>query len=192
MIITMRPGSVTVAAGTATCASTLAMATAVPGFSPVQRAACSVSPPAFWPIGRMSRVIFSSTTFSKRGSRALKILLGREAFALRPDGLVTGGAGVARLHAGQLPDHPVGGFDQAVGGGVDFGGFIQDLQDLGEEPFGGDLAAVAVQPALPHLAGGLVDLVGFGLGGVVFPQLHPGVRTCRGIRAGRTAACRRL
>ena len=37
MIMTMRPGSTTVAAGTETCASTLATATAVPGLRPVQR-----------------------------------------------------------------------------------------------------------------------------------------------------------
>ena len=46
MIITILPGSVTVAAGTATCASTLATATAVPAFRPVQLAACAVNPPA--------------------------------------------------------------------------------------------------------------------------------------------------
>ena len=39
MIITMVPGWVTVAAGTETCASTFAIATAVPGFNPVHSAA---------------------------------------------------------------------------------------------------------------------------------------------------------
>ena len=71
--------------------------------------------------------------------------LGREAFALGPDGLVTGGAGVALFLAGQLPDDPVGGFEEALGGGVDFGVFVEDLPDLGEEPFGADLTAVAVE-----------------------------------------------
>ena len=42
MTMTMRPGSVTVAAGTETWASTLATATAVPGRRPVQAAASSV------------------------------------------------------------------------------------------------------------------------------------------------------
>ncbi len=46
MIMTMRPGSVTVAAGTATCASTFAIATAVPGRSPVHAAASADRPPA--------------------------------------------------------------------------------------------------------------------------------------------------
>jgi len=45
MMMTMRPASVTVAAGTATWASTLATATAVPGFRPVQVAASSVRLP---------------------------------------------------------------------------------------------------------------------------------------------------
>ena len=76
MMITMRPGSATVAAGTATWASTLAMATAVPGFRPVHSAACSVNPPAFCPSSRMSSDSFSSTKFSRRGSSALKNALG--------------------------------------------------------------------------------------------------------------------
>ncbi len=71
--------------------------------------------------------------------------LGWEAFALGPDRFVTGGGVVARLNPGELPDHPVGGFNEAVGGSVDIRGFIQDLPDLGEEPFRADLAAVAVE-----------------------------------------------
>jgi hypothetical protein len=59
MMMTMRPGPVTVAAGTATCASTLPTATAVPGLSPVHAAACAVSPPARAPCGRMSVESFS-------------------------------------------------------------------------------------------------------------------------------------
>ncbi len=54
----------------------------------------------------------------------------REALALGPQGLVASGAGVARLHASQLPDDPVGGFQQPVGSGVDLRGFVQDLQAL--------------------------------------------------------------
>ncbi len=62
----------TVAAGTLTCASTLAMATAVPGRRPVQPAACSVNSPALSPMGETLRLIFSSTMLAKRGSRAAK------------------------------------------------------------------------------------------------------------------------
>ena len=72
MIMTMRPGSTTVDAGAATWASTLAIATAVPGRSPVHAAASSEMPPARSPMGRMSRVIFSSITSARRGSRAAK------------------------------------------------------------------------------------------------------------------------
>ena len=46
MIATIVPGSVTVTAGTETCASTLATATAVPGTRPVHAAARSLRPPA--------------------------------------------------------------------------------------------------------------------------------------------------
>ena len=97
MMITMRPTSVTVAAGTLTCASTLATATAVPGRRPVHAAACSVSSPALSPMGEMSRLIFSSTTFSKRGSRALKKAGAGISLLLGPDGFVAGRARVARL-----------------------------------------------------------------------------------------------
>ena len=72
MIMTIRPSSMTVAAGVATWASTLAMATAVPGRSPVQAAASAEIPPARWPMLEMSRLIFSSTTLANRGSRAAK------------------------------------------------------------------------------------------------------------------------
>ena len=72
MIITIRPGSTTVAAGTATWASTLATATAVPGRRPVQAAASAVRPPARSPVRAMSRRIFSSTTSARRGSSASK------------------------------------------------------------------------------------------------------------------------
>ena len=72
MIATSVPGAVTVAAGAETCASTFATATGVPGRRPVQAAARSLSPPARSPIGTIRRDIFSSTTRSKRGSRAAK------------------------------------------------------------------------------------------------------------------------
>ena len=72
MITTIVPGSVTVAAGADTCASTFATATGVPGCRPVQRRRALVSPPARLPIGASVRDIFSSTTCSKRGSSAAK------------------------------------------------------------------------------------------------------------------------
>ncbi len=72
MTMTMRPGSVTVTAGTETWASTLATATAVPGRRPVQAAASSVSSPAFSPMESTSRDILSSTIVARRGSSAAK------------------------------------------------------------------------------------------------------------------------
>ena len=72
MISTIVPGSVTVAAGVATWASTFATATAVPGRRPVQAAACSLSPPARVPSGEIARDIFSSTTCSNLGSSTAK------------------------------------------------------------------------------------------------------------------------
>ena len=72
MITTIEPGSVTVAAGAETWASTLATATGVPARRPVSAAARSVSTPALLPSGRSVRDIFSSTTCSKRGSSAAK------------------------------------------------------------------------------------------------------------------------
>ncbi len=72
MMIVITPGSMACAAGGVACASTLATATAVPGRKPVQPAASSVSPPAFAPRGRMSRLIFVSTTSAKSGLSAAK------------------------------------------------------------------------------------------------------------------------
>ena len=72
MTATMRPGPVTVAAGTDTWASTLATATAVPGRRPVQAAASAVSSPAREPMGTIVRDIFSSTMPASRGSSAAK------------------------------------------------------------------------------------------------------------------------
>ena len=69
---TIRPGAVTVQAGTETCASTLAIATGVPGRNPVQTAASAVSVPAQRPMGVTSRDIFWSTTSARRGSSAAK------------------------------------------------------------------------------------------------------------------------
>ena len=72
MIATSVPHAVTVEAGAETWASTFATATAIPGRSPVQPAACSVSRPATSPKRTIERDIFSSTTWAKAGSRAAK------------------------------------------------------------------------------------------------------------------------
>ncbi len=99
----------------------------------------------------------------------------REAGLLLPDGLVTGRAGATGFAAGELPNDPVGGLDQAVCSTVDVGGLVEDLQRLGEEPFRGDLTAVALEPGLAAQAGHLVDAVSLGMGGVMLPELDPGV-----------------
>ena len=65
---------------------------------------------------------------------------------------------------------------QAVRGGVDLGRLVEDLERLREEPLRRDLPAVAVEPVLPGRPGDLVDAVRLGLGGVVLPELDPGVR----------------
>ena len=105
-----------------------------------------------------------------------EVALVREAVPLRPHRLVAGRARVPGLRAGQPPDDPVGGLDQAVRLRVDLGRLVEDLQRLREEPLGGDPPAVPVEPRLPGLAGDLVDPVGLGLRGVVLPELDPGMR----------------
>ena len=177
MIMTIRPGPSTVTAGTATCASTLATATAVPGFRPVQAAASAEMPPARSPTGDtdVAAHLLVDDVGEARIERR-KVAGVREAVALGPHGLVAGRAGVARLDAGEPPDHPVGGLDQPVRRRVDLRGLIQDLERLGEEPLGRDLAAVARQPGLAGLARDLVDAVRLRLRGVVLPELDPGVR----------------
>ena len=69
---TIVPGSVTPTAGTETWASTFAIATGVPGRSPVYAAASVESPPARSPRPRMSRDILSSTTDANSGASAAK------------------------------------------------------------------------------------------------------------------------
>jgi len=75
MIMTMIPGSVTRAAGTVTCASTLATATAMPGFRPIQAAASAVRSPARPPSGASSFFILVSITSARSGCSAAKYLL---------------------------------------------------------------------------------------------------------------------
>ena len=177
MIMTIVPGSVTVAAGTATCASTLATATAVPA-----RQAGPARRPR--PTGRrrarrrwrMSRRILVSMTSREPRIERREVGRVREPVALRPHRLVAGRAGVPRLDAGEPPDDPVGRLDQPVGGRVDLRRLVEDLERLREEPLRRDLPAVPVQPRLARRARDRVDPVGLGLGGVVLPELHPGVR----------------
>ena len=140
MMMTMRPASTTVEAGTATCASTLATATAVPGFQTGPAGGLFGQPAGFTADGIDRQAHFLLDDVLQARVEGFEEILGREAFAPGPDGFITGGGIVAGFHAGELPDDPVGGFDQAVGRRVDFRGFIQDLPDFGEEPFRADLA----------------------------------------------------
>ena len=78
--------------------------------------------------------------------------------------------------AGQLPDDPVRGFEEPICGPVDIGRLAQDLESLREEPLGRDLAAISIEPRLVELAGDAVDVIRFGLRGVVLPELDPRVR----------------
>lgn len=102
--------------------------------------------------------------------------VGGRVAAVLVDALVAGGAGVAGLGAGQLPDDPVGRLDPAGAGRVDAGVLLQHLEGLRELPLGGDPASVAADPRFAALVGEGVDAVGLVLGGMVLPQLGPGVR----------------
>ncbi len=72
MIATICPGSIALAAGAVTCASTLPMATAMPGRSPVQRAASSVRPPARSPNGDRVRASLVLANPAKAGLSAAR------------------------------------------------------------------------------------------------------------------------
>ena len=100
----------------------------------------------------------------------------REPVLLRPERLVAGGAGVASLGAGELPDDPVGGLDQPLGAVIELGRLVEDLERLREEPLRRDLAAVPVEPRLSALCRDGVDAIGLGLSGVMLPELDPRVR----------------
>ena len=176
MMMTIRPGSRTVAAGTATWASTLANG---------DRSAWEESSPASGLLGQTARLrsewgegtghLLIDDVFHTR-IKGFEKRVRREAVTLGPEGLVACGTRVARFHAGELPHHPVGGLDQPSGGSIDFGGLVQDLPRLGKEPFGADLAAVAIQEGVSQVASDLSELVGFGLCSVMLPQLDPGMR----------------
>ena len=175
MMITMRPGSTTVTAGTATCASTLATATAVPGFKPGPgRSLRGQAAGLLAQLGDLAGHLVVDEALQPGIKRPVEGV-GRESLALGPDALVAGGGQVARLFAGELPDHPVGALDQPAGGGVHRRVLVEDLPGLGHEPLRADLAAVAVQEIEALFACDLVELVGLRLGGMVLPQVDPGV-----------------
>ncbi len=174
-----------------TWASTLATATAVPGGGP-SSAAASLGQPAGAAAERQDRPrhLLVDDVLEPRVERGEVGAVG-EPIPLRPHRLVAGGAAVARLDAGELPDDPVGGLDQPVGAGVDLGRLVQDLERLGEEPLGRDLAAVAREPRLAARRRHRRDAFGLRLRRVVLPELHPRVRLARATPRAGTAACRR-
>ena len=97
------------------------------------------------------------------------------ALGLAPHGLVTRHAGVAGFHAGKLHDHPVSRLHEAVHRVVQRRVFVQHLPDFGHHPFRGSLSPVSGQEFLPPLLRNAVQAVGLVLGGVVLPELDPGV-----------------
>ena len=170
------PGATACAAGAVTCASTLPMATAMPSGSPVQPARLGGQRPGPAPSaesGTPARRVCAKS--AKSGLQHREVVRGR-VVAVLVDPLVAGGAGVARLHAAQLPDDPVGRLDPPLGAPVDVRVLLEQLQRLGELPLRGDPPAVAADPGLAARVGEGVDPVGLRLGGVVLPQLRPGVR----------------
>jgi hypothetical protein len=94
--------------------------------------------------------------------------------AVLVEALVAGGAHVAGLSPAQLPGHPVGRLDPAVGPGVDLRVFLEQLQPLRELPLGRDTPAVARQPRFVAPLGERVDPVGVGLRRMVLPELDVG------------------
>ena len=111
-----------------------------------------------------------------------EVVVRRETVPLRPHRLVAGRADVAGLPTGQLPDDPVRCLEEPLGTSVDVRRLVEDLERLGEEPLGADLPAIAIQPGLAARARDVIDPIRFGLGGVVLPELDPGVRLGAQIR----------
>ena len=126
------------------------------------------------------------------GVERCKEVLGRVLSVLE-DAFVSSRAGVADVAAAELPDDPVGSLHPVIHGPVDFRIFFEELQPLGELPFGGDQATVAGKPGLAAFFGELVDAVRLWLGRVVAPQLDEGVRPVREAfqLVQRRAVCRR-
>ncbi len=100
----------------------------------------------------------------------------RVTLALMPALFVAAVARASGQLPGQLPDGPLTGLNEHVRVAIDLGLLLKGLQRLREEPFAGHNSAVASQPFHPAPAGQFVHLVGLRLGGVMFPELAPGVR----------------
>jgi hypothetical protein len=103
-------------------------------------------------------------------------VLARGELAVLVDGLVAGGAVVTRLLPAELPDDPVRTLHPTVSGAIGLLVLLEQLEALGEFPFGGDPPSVAAQPGLAALLGERVDAIGLPLCGVVLPELHVRVR----------------
>ena len=116
MTATKRPGLTTVAAGTDTWASTLATATGVPGARPVNVGSLAADDAGALAGARdLAGHLLVDDVGEARGQGGKELAVGESVF-LRPERLVAGGAGVAGLDPGELPDDPVSGLDQPVGG----------------------------------------------------------------------------
>ena len=132
------------------------------------------SVPARVPSGANSVPSFAAGAVES-GVGGVEVLDRREPFLRRPHRLVAGGAALAALDAGQVPDDPVGRLDEPVAGVVDLAILEPQLDQLREVPLRGDAPAVALEERLAALGGDLVEPVGDRLRGVVLPQLRPGV-----------------
>ncbi len=133
-------------------------------------------PPARPPSGANSRLIRVSITSANNGLSP-RNTHGADKHCPEPSPCTRpGSADVPRLDSCKLPNDPIGGFDEAFGSCVNIRRFLENLQRFAEEPLRGNLAAVARQPRLGHVAGGGIDLVGLRLRSMVLPQFNPGVR----------------
>jgi hypothetical protein len=103
-------------------------------------------------------------------------VVARRVLTVLQDSLVAGGAGIADIGAAELPHDPVGGLHPSLARGIRGRVLFEDLQGLGELPFGGDQSAITGNPPLAALVRQPVDAVSLALRGVVAPQLDVGVR----------------
>ena len=101
--------------------------------------------------------------------------LARRVGAVLVDALVSSRARVAKVHPGQLPDDPVGGFDPVIHSLVNLGILFKKLEPLGKFPLARDESAVPRQPRLSALRRERVDSIGLALCGMVLPELDVGV-----------------